>query len=70
MRVEQAERGPNDFLVGAVMDLALVTAVLLSMGSAPAPTTQAALSIEGARPAAAEPAHATSDGSSGTAIAR
>ena len=43
MRIEQAQAnaGSKELLVAAVMDLAFATAVLLSMGSAPAPTTNA-----------------------------
>ncbi|MGZ5425988.1 MAG: hypothetical protein ACXWE1_02175 [Thermoanaerobaculia bacterium] len=64
MRVDQAQakRGPNDLLVAAVMDLSLVVAALLSMGSAP--TKHATFSIESARPEAAVLASTTADAAS------
>jgi hypothetical protein len=54
MRVEQAQakKGWHDGLVGALMDLALITGAVLSMGSAP--TKQATFSIEAAKPEAVE----------------
>jgi hypothetical protein len=56
MRIEekQEERKSKVRLVGAVMGLALVAGVLLSMGSAP--SAHATPSIEAAKPEAAETA--------------
>jgi hypothetical protein len=64
MRVEQAQAnaGSKDLLVAAVMDLALVVAAVLSMGSAP--TKHATFSIESAKPEAAESVSTTPEGTS------
>ncbi|MGE5717542.1 MAG: hypothetical protein ACM369_12910 [Acidobacteriota bacterium] len=53
MRIENArsKRGSRSFPAAVVMDLGLVVAALLSMGSTPA--KQAKLSVEAARPVAA-----------------
>lgn len=67
MRIEQeqAKSGSKVLLVSAVYDLALITAVVLSisMGSAPTPK-HATFSIEAARPGAAEVVSVTADASS------
>ncbi len=62
MRVEQAQakKGSRDFLVGALMDLALIVGAVLSMGSAPA--KQATFSVEAAKPGAAAFASTPPDG--------